>query len=41
VPNPAAGKIALRTFRILRRSMFVRRSSIGFPFFASIVPVGP
>src|SRR5450755_3741463 len=30
VPNPAAGKIALRTLRILRRSPFVRRSSIGF-----------
>jgi hypothetical protein len=26
VPNPAAGKIALRTFLILRRFPFVRRS---------------
>src|ERR1700687_4037512 len=30
VPNPAAGKIALRTGRILRRSLLVRRSGVGF-----------
>src|ERR1035437_5873442 len=28
VPNPAAGKIALRTFWTLRRLLFIRRSSL-------------